>query len=81
MTLVPQERAKLAAIENQFRAADPRFEAMFQLLGKLGRHAKGQPLVFLSVWLARTGWAAALVLLATIATLIAAPAVVALLLA
>jgi hypothetical protein len=81
MTLAPQEREKLAAIETQFRATDPRFATMFQLLDKLGRHAKGAHLVFLSVWLARTGWAAALVLLATTATLIAAPVVVAALLA
>lgn len=81
MTLAPQEREKLAAIEAQLRATDPRLTTMFQLLDKLGRHAKGRPLVFVSVWRARTGWAAALMLLATIATLVAAPVVAAALLA
>lgn len=81
MTLAPREREKLAAIEDRFRANDPRFAKMFQLLDKLGRHAKGGPVVFLSVRLARTGWAAALMLAAAIAMLIAAPAIAAALLA
>lgn len=81
MTFAPREREQLAAIENQFRATDPRFAAMFQLLDRLGRHAKGSHLVFVSVWLARYGRAAAFVLLAVIALLIAAPVIVAALLA
>lgn len=75
MALAPREREKLAAIETRFNVTDPGFAAMFRLLGSLGRHRsryrKGHQGAFLSVWLARYGWGAAIMLLGTIAMLLA----------
>jgi hypothetical protein len=81
MSLAPRERETLAAIENQVHATDPRFAAMFRLLGKLGPRGQGPRWVFLSVWIARPGVIRATILLATIVMLLIACAVAGALLA
>lgn len=70
MSLAPREQERLTAIENQIRASDPRFAAMFRLLDNASRRGHRRPLVFLSVRLARRGIANVIILVATVVTLI-----------
>lgn len=72
MSLAPREQERLTAIENQLRATDPRFAAMFRMLGDLSRRRKAPCWVSMSVWMGRRGRANVIILLATIVTLIAA---------
>ncbi|HEY7260178.1 MAG TPA: DUF3040 domain-containing protein [Trebonia sp.] len=81
MSLVPREQERLTAIENQLRATDPRFAAMFRMLSDLSRRRKAPVWVSMSVLVARRGRADVIILLATIVTLIGTLAAVAAVLA
>jgi hypothetical protein len=81
MSLVPREQETLTAIENRFHLTDPRFAAMFRLLGSVGPRTPGPLWVFLSVRVARRGVVRVITELATIVTLLTACAVAAALLA
>lgn len=81
MSLAPREQEALAAIENEFRATDPRFAVTFEVFDNRGLRGKGRLCVFLSVWVARRGSANVIILLVTIVTLLTACAVAVALLA
>lgn len=81
MGLAPRERETLTAIEDGFRATDPRFAAMFLMLGNLGRRGKGRLRTSASVWAARRGAVNVIMLLLTVLTLLTTCAVAAALLA
>ncbi|MBO0817245.1 MAG: DUF3040 domain-containing protein [Actinobacteria bacterium] len=72
MSLAPREQERLTAIENQLRTTDPRFAAMFRMLGGDSHRRKAPVWVSMSVWMGRRGRASVIVVLATIVTLIAA---------
>jgi Protein of unknown function (DUF3040) len=81
MSLAPRERETLAAIENQLRASDARFAAMFRLFENQDPRLQRPAWVAVSVWVARRGLANVIVLLAAVVTLLVTCAVVAALLA
>ena len=81
MSLAPRERETLAAIENQLRATDPRFAAMFLVFADRDLRSRRRLWVSMSVWVARRGLINVIILLATIATLLTTGAVAAALLA
>lgn len=70
MSLAPREQERLTAIENQLRATDPRFAAMFRTLGGLSHRRRAPVWVSMSVWVARRGGTNVIILLATIVTLV-----------
>jgi len=74
MSLAPREQEALTAIENQVRATDPRFAAMFRVLEALGPRSEGYLWVLLSVWVARHGKLVATVLLALVVMVLTAAA-------
>lgn len=81
MSLAPREQQTLTAIETQLQLTDPRFADMFRVFDKHGSRSQRHLPVFLAMWLARNGWAAAIMLLATVATLFSTIAVAAAVLA
>ena len=79
MSLAPREQETLAAIENRLGATDPRFAAVFRLLGD--PHSHRCLCVFLSVWVARHGKMAAFAVLTFIVAVCTGSAIAGLLLA